>query len=125
MQASALLTNLRLASNQFSGTCKSSYGRSIAATPIQSCDLRIQPSSRPPEFLEGGGRRLAIVPTLTIVSANGQRVESLNFQLGVLEAGSTSWKYVEGSRINKENVQVLFPGFPQDYEFPKFYRKKL
>ncbi len=80
---------------------------------------------RAPEFLEGGGRRFAIVPTLSIIYANAQRVESLNFQLGVLEPKSTQWVYVEGSRINKQNVQELFPGFPATYEFPLFYRKKL
>jgi hypothetical protein len=80
---------------------------------------------RPPDFLEGGGRRFAVVPTLSIVSANGQRIESLNYQLGVLEPDAKGWTYIEGSRIDKENVQSLFPGFPADYEFPPSYRKKL
>jgi hypothetical protein len=79
----------------------------------------------PPDFLEGGGRRFAVVPTLSIVSARGQRLESLNYQLGVLEPGAKGWTYVEGSRINKDNVQSLFPGFPASYDFPAFYRKKL
>lgn len=79
----------------------------------------------PPEFLEGGGRRFAVVPTLSILAANGQRFESLNFQLGVLEPGSSDWVYVEGSRLTTQNVQALFPGFPATYEFPPFYRKKL
>lgn len=79
----------------------------------------------PPEFLEGGGRRFVVVPTLQFLTAQGQKVESLNFQLGILEPGATQWVYVEGSRLNKQNIQTLFPGFPADYEFPPFYRKKL
>ena len=79
----------------------------------------------PPEFLEGGGRRFAVVPTLSIITANGQRVESLNFQLGILEPGASEWRYVEGSRLTKQNVQVLFPGCPATYDFPPFYRKTL
>jgi hypothetical protein len=80
---------------------------------------------KPPEFLEGGGRRFVVVPTLSIVSGNGQRVESLNFQFGVLEPNATEWTYIEGSRVRKEMVQSLFPGFPATYEFPPFYRKKV
>ena len=80
---------------------------------------------KPTEFLEGGGRRFAVVPTLSIISANGQQIESLNFQLGILEPGATDWTYVEGSRVTKQNVQVLFPGFPATYEFPPLYRKRL
>jgi len=94
---------------------------------LKSAGMRVESLTfpKPPEFLEGGGRRFAVVPTLSIISANGQQIESLNFQLGVLEPGSTEWAYVEGSRITKQNVQSLFPGFPATYEFPPFYRKKL
>jgi hypothetical protein len=42
-----------------------------------------------------------------------------------LDPNSTDWTYVEGSRLTKENVQSLFPGFPASYQFPPFYRKKL
>jgi hypothetical protein len=78
-----------------------------------------------PRFMQGTERRFAIVPTLSVVEAGGQRVESLNYQLGVLERGSEAWTYVEGSRINKDNVGVLFPDFPADYAFPTTYRKRL
>lgn len=89
--------------------------------------MRLETLSFPkdPTFLESGGKRYVVVPTLSIISAGGQRVESLNFQLGAFDAKSKRWGYVEGSRINRENVQILFPGFPKDYEFPTFYRKKL
>src|SRR5262245_43243357 len=94
---------------------------------IKSTGLRVESLTfpRPPDFLEAGGRRFAVIPTLSILSANRERLESLNFQLGVLEPNSTEWTYVEGSRLTKENVQVLFPGFPATYQFPPFYRKKL
>ena len=94
---------------------------------VKSAGMRVESLTfpRPPEFLEGGGRRFAVVPTLSIVDANGQRLESLNFQFGILEPGASEWRYVEGSRLTKQNVQVLFPGFPATYEFPPFYRKKL
>ena len=95
--------------------------------PISRLGMKIESFSFPraPVFLQGGGRSFVIVPTLMVIAAQGQRVESFNFQLGILEPGSDHWTYVEGSRINKENVQQLFPGFPSNYEFPEFYRKKL
>jgi hypothetical protein len=80
---------------------------------------------KPPEFIEGPDQRFVVVPTLSIITANGQQVESLNFQLGVLEKDSAEWRYVEGSRINDQNLQILFPGFPTGYAFPPSYRRKL
>ena len=98
-----------------------------AVLTLRNAGMRLESLAfpKPPEFLAGGGRRFAVVPTLSIISARGQRIESLNFQLGILEPGSTDWTYVEGSRIADQNVQTLFPGFPTGYEFPPFYRKKL
>jgi hypothetical protein len=94
---------------------------------LKSTGMQLESLSfpKPPEFLSGGGRRFAVVPTLSVISASGQQIESLNFQLGVLEPNATRWTYVEGSRINKDNIQVLFPGFPSNYNFPAFYRRKV
>ena len=80
---------------------------------------------RSPDILQAGARRFAIVPTLIVIRAGDERMESLNYQLGVLEPDASGWKYVEGSRINSENVRDLFPDFPAGYQFPTIYRKKL
>ena len=94
---------------------------------IAKAEMKIESFSFPraPEFFEGGGRKYVFVPTLLIISANGQRAESLNFQLGILEPGTKDWKYIEGSRLNPANLQTLLPGFPKDRPLPRFYRKKL
>ena len=60
-----------------------------------------------------------------IIQVNGQRVESRNFQFGARSVDSKEWTYIEGSRINPENVRQLFPEFPADYKFPEFYRRKV
>lgn len=78
-----------------------------------------------PTFLRGSENEFVIVPTLSIVAANSQRAESLNYQFGARKIGSADWKYVEGSRVNKDNVNKFFPDFPKDYEFPQIYRKKI
>lgn len=90
-------------------------------------DMRIESFEFPmePTFIENKGSRFAIVPTLLVVSANGQRVESSNFQLGVFDNITKHWHYVEGSRVNQKNLQTLFPDFPEDFEFPPVHRKKL
>jgi hypothetical protein len=78
-----------------------------------------------PTFLATTVNHYAIVPTLSILKRGGQRVESLNYQFGIKSVGAEHWTYMEGSRINKQNVKLFFPDFPGDYEFPEFYRKKL
>ena len=99
----------------------------LIMTKILKAEMKIESFSFPkaPEFFDGGGRKYVYVPTLTIISGNGTRVESLNFQLGILEPGTKDWKYIEGSRLTAENVQVFLPGFPKGRPFPPFYRKKL
>lgn len=79
----------------------------------------------PPDYVEGEERRFAIVPTLSVISFQGQRVESLMFQFGVLEPGAVRWTYLDGSHLKPKLVETLFPDFPADYEFPETYRKRL
>lgn len=79
----------------------------------------------PPTFFESAESRFVFVPTLSVVSVQGQRVESLNFQLGARSKTGEQWTYVEGSRITHENVRTFFPDFPEGVEFPKFHRKRL
>lgn len=78
-----------------------------------------------PTYLETDRNYYVIVPTLSIMSLNGQRVESLNYQLGMRKKDAVDWKYVEGSRVNQGNVRSLFPDFPPDFKFPEFYRKRI
>ncbi|MGD9126473.1 MAG: hypothetical protein PVH19_03760 [Planctomycetia bacterium] len=94
---------------------------------VQSIGMKLESMTFPaaPDFLETEERRFVIVPTKSIVSANGQQLESLNYQFGIQEKGTTAWKYIEGSRINQQNVRSLFPDFPPNYQFPEIYRKKL
>ena len=99
----------------------------MAVQPMRDIGMTLEAFSfpRPPEYIEGRERRFAIVPTLSIMAAQGQRIESLNYQFGVLEPGAKGWTYLEGSRINQQNVRGFFPDFPADYVFPEFYRKRL
>jgi len=99
----------------------------MAIQPILDIGMTLEAFSfpRPPEYIEGKERRFAIVPTLSIMAAQGQQIESLNYQFGILEPGAKGWTYLEGSRINQQNVRVFFPDFPADYSFPEFYRRRL
>ena len=80
----------------------------------------------PPQFLSGGGNEFVVVPTLSVIRSTkiDYRAESLDFQVGMLDAVSKSWKYVGGSRINDQKVKaLLLPGFPDDFKFPQIYYK--
>ena len=98
-----------------------------AVALLQKNSMKLESLSFPaePTCFAGTSRQFIIVPTLSVIEAGGQRFESLNFQLGASESSDGRWTYVEGSRVNAENVQVLFPGFPRDYRFPPIYRKRL
>jgi hypothetical protein len=98
-----------------------------AAVQIARVGMKIEAFSfpSPPQFFEASGRRFVFVPTLTIIAAKAGRVESLNFQCGVLEPAARDWKYIEGSRLTHAMAESLFPGFPKERPFPPFYRKKL
>ena len=107
--------------DQAKSTLKSALAQ-LASSGIQIESL-VFPED--PKLLKTHAHDFAIVPTKLIVSAQGKRIESLNFQFGIREIGAKTWTYIEGSRINKENVRQLFPDFPTNYEFPNFYRKLL
>ena len=94
---------------------------------IQSAQMSLESLSFPqePSFLKVGLRDFVILPTKSVIVVKGQRMESLNFQFGIKEPGSTNWAYIEGSRINTQNLASLFPDFPAGYKFPPFYRKRL
>lgn len=98
-----------------------------AMSPLMRSGLRIESFTfpRPPEFVEAGPTVFAIVPTLLVLDLGGQRVESLNYQFGVLDTAEGKWRYAEGSRIKSDNVRTFFPSFPDRHRFPETYRKKL
>jgi len=79
----------------------------------------------PPRFVDTSENHYVVIPTYTVMEVKGQRVESLNFQFGVKPIKGSAWTYIEGSRLNKKTLPALFPDFPDDFELPKFWRKKL
>lgn len=91
-------------------------------------DVELESFSLPgsPDFLDGRERRFAVVRTLSVIRGrDGQRLESLNFLLGVREPQAERWAWVEGSMLDARSVRVLFPDFPAGYAFPEIYRRKL
>lgn len=99
-----------------------------AAEQSQSAGMRVERFTfpAPQDVFPAGDSEFAFVPTLTVlVAANGRRVESLNFQMGVRAKGTSRWGFVEGSRLTDGNVRELFPDFPRGKEFPPTYRRVL
>jgi len=94
---------------------------------VSAAGMKIESLTFPatPRFTNSAIHDFAVVPTKLVLFANGQRVESLNYQFGVREVAQTNWTYIEGSRISTENVRTFFPDFPSGFEFPRVYRKKL
>ena len=72
----------------------------------------------PPVFLETADKTFAIVPYTVKMEAGDERAEAVTYQIGVLEKGTSTWKYVDVARGNPEQLRRLFPEFPADYTFP-------
>lgn len=96
-------------------------------TKLKESEMKVESLEFPeiPKYFDSKTNHFVIISTLTIISSKGQKAESLNFQLGIKAIGENKWTYIEGSRINNENIKQLFPDFPDNYEFPKCTRKKL
>lgn len=95
----------------------------IKATNMELISLTFP---QPPVFLNGGGNHFVVVPTLSVVRfpKTENKIESLNFYVGILDTTSQSWKYLDGSRINEQSRIMFLPGFPPDFKLPQIYRKK-
>ena len=100
---------------------------SALLSKLKSSGMKLESLTFPtsPTFLNSETNEFVIVPTLSIIAVGETRVESLNYQVGHREIGTSKWTYIEGSRINQQNVKEFFLDFPLDFKFPKFYRKKL
>ena len=96
-----------------------------AMAPILARNPRVVTFGFPedPEFVETRHSVYALVPTLSVIEMDGQRVESLNYQFGELDEFTGEWGYVEGSRVTPDNVRQLFRDFPADVELPETDRR--
>ncbi len=94
-----------------------------ALKSLKSQGMKLKSLSIPhaPRFLRGGKRRFVFVPTLSVFSFDGKKIESLNYLLGILDDGAKQWKYLDGAKLNSRKVRALFPGFPRGVTFPKRY----
>ena len=108
------------------GRTHAKAGLQTALSKAQAQEVTLESFDFPddPTFLRTDENHFVIVPTKSIITVNNQRIESLNYQFGIKTVGSSKWTYIEGSRINIQNVRILFPDFPSYYEFPEFYRRK-
>jgi hypothetical protein len=109
------------------GTAKVRASLVEVTQQFQSAGMRIESSffPEPPTFIKGAEHEFVVVPTLTIMTAGGQRVEARNYQFGIRNLGEANWTYVEGGELSAEKVNALFPDFPADFKLPQTEIKKL
>ncbi len=106
-------------------------GRAQAESTLETTFAKIGPMTsesfefpETPTYLETDRNYYVIVPTLSIMSANGQQVESLNFQFGMprkrRQTGNT-WK-------DHESIKGIFgpssQTFPRPLSFPNSTARK-
>lgn len=98
----------------------------VVIRQTQEAGLRLEHLSFPerPRFVRGARRLFAVVPTFAVLKGRGGVVESRNFQLGILDDGSSQWTYFEGSRLTPQVRGAAFPDFPKDFNLPVVERKR-
>ena len=110
------------------GAAKAKETLATVLSKIQATGISIDSMTFPqdPTFIETNANHYAIIPTLLVAkTSDGQRVESLNFQMGVRPVGTTEWTYVDGTQITQANVRTLFPDFPTGQVLPTTSRRRL
>jgi hypothetical protein len=80
------------------GDTKSREILTTISTKLNSVGMKVESLSFPdkPVFIKTAETEFVVVPTLLIIQANGQRLESLNYQFGARSAESNDWRYIEG-----------------------------
>jgi hypothetical protein len=70
------------------------------------------------DFATQGRERFVILPSTTIVSAPGTKVTIKSFMVGASDDGGRTWTFLEGGKLNAENLKILLPNFPEDLKLP-------
>ncbi|HEY1786424.1 MAG TPA: hypothetical protein VGG30_12770 [Pirellulales bacterium] len=96
-----------------------------AMAKLQSAGMAIESMTfpEPPTFFSSATQDFVFVPTLATFVVKGQRIESLNFLLGVKPRHASKWTYIDGSQVNDENTKNWLPDFPPGQTHPKTYKK--
>jgi hypothetical protein len=111
--------------HQMGGVAKAKDTLKVIFSRLPEMKLVSLTFPKEPTFLKTESHVFAIIPTTAVVEAQGQQIESVNFQFGIRDIKGTKWSYIEGSTINQNNVRTFFTDFPADYKFPATSRRKL
>ncbi|GAA4438994.1 hypothetical protein [Bremerella cremea] len=71
-----------------------------------------------PIFVEGEQHQFAIVPIETQVKMLGGIGKSESFLIGIREEKDDTWRYLDGTKLEQEDIQKLFSDFPVEQPLP-------
>lgn len=73
----------------------------------------------PKRIVLSGQDRYAMVPQRSVMKLPEGRILSHANMLGISKDGGTTWKFADGSAMDKRTAKKVFPSFPDDLELPK------
>jgi hypothetical protein len=75
----------------------------------------------PGRFYEAGKERLSIVPRVSIMEVNEQKIKTIGFMVAIKNTTNNTWKYLDGSglREDKEMLWQMFPELEPKVKFPE------
>lgn len=74
----------------------------------------------PSKLYAAGDEVLTVVPRISILEVQGQKVKSTGFMIAIRSKDGGDWSYLDGSglRRNPEMLWTLFPDLTRDIDFP-------
>ncbi|MBX3441466.1 MAG: hypothetical protein KF774_03605 [Planctomyces sp.] len=120
------LTHSRLI-GALGGEAEAREGFSSFLQEIRDSGLKVESVSLPstPRFFSTPYRHFAIVPMRAVFQTADGRVRSDFFILGCRDRRTADWGYIEGARLDDEDLRDLFEDFPSEAPLPVCIQRPL
>lgn len=81
----------------------------------------------PGQFYKTGNQKLSIVPRVTLMEIQGQRIKTTGFMVAIKNTSTKTWTYLDGSglREDKSMLWEIFPDLTTNIQFPENKIEKL
>lgn len=110
---------------------KDSYKQVMEDSVKQIMDMGIKFISAdlkdPTKLYSAGDEEVCFVPRISVMEANGIKIQSTGFMIAIREKGAEQWTYLDGSglRNNQALLWQLLPALERDIDLPPNYNTQL
>lgn len=73
----------------------------------------------PARIVASGKDHFAVLTQVGTMKLPQGRFRARSFMLGISKDGGVSWRFADGSALDKRMAKKVFPSFPEDLDLPK------